>query len=126
MRARAARSAGVSRPAGSWSPPTTRTGPRGDPRALAPLGRLRVRRAGAARGRALPRDPQPRHMEGHVSDGTTKEVGFGVGGLVTGGLSLLASLVPGEVAAWIERVGFPIALLCGIGWALVRAARWLG
>lgn len=47
--------------------------------------------------------------------------GAGIGGAA----GLLASTGdPTGWTGWIERVGFPIAVVCGIAWALVRVARW--
>lgn len=40
--------------------------------------------------------------------------------------ALLASASDGDVAGWIERVGFPVAVCCAIGLAALRLARWVG
>lgn len=59
-----------------------------------------------------------------MADATEATLKAGAG--VSAAAGLLASISPGTVAEWIERVGFPIACLCAIGWAGLRMARWLG
>lgn len=59
-----------------------------------------------------------------MADATEATLKAGAG--VSAAAGLLASISPGSVAEWIERVGFPIAALCAIGWAGLRMARWLG
>lgn len=61
-----------------------------------------------------------------MNEGDAKEAGLGIGAVVSGGAGLLASLVPGEAAVWVERIGLPAAILLAIGWAVVRLARWVG
>lgn len=55
-----------------------------------------------------------------------REIGLGIGTLLSSGASLVASMADGDVAVWVERVGFPIALVLAIGWGAVRVSRWLG
>lgn len=54
------------------------------------------------------------------------EAGAGIAGLAAGGAGLLASVLDGgAVAEWIERVGLPAALLLGLIYLLIRAARYV-